>query len=203
MKIKITLKLILILLIILLLVLLIPFILEAIKPEKTIIYNKVPYVFREDVREAYKIPVYPNEEFVYNLLWDYKIKNITILFKPISSPTNALYAVEAFELTNKLSQIYATNPIMAAQLYDQMRYIYLKRNFTAQEIESYDNIKREDEILKIIIVPPQFSNNTYVLGGGNKIFIYGKDKKGLDLATIRTILIAMKFSPETFLNKTK
>lgn len=203
MKIKIKLKIILILLIIILLVLSFPFILEKFKPEKTIVYNKIPYVFREDVREAYKIPVYPNEEFVYKLLWDHRIKNITILFKPIGSPVNALYAVEAFELTNKLTQIYATTPIMRAEIMGQTQYVYFKRNFTAQEIENYDNIRREDDVLKIILVAPQFSNKTYVLGGGNKIFIYGTDKKGLDLSTIRTILVAMKFDPETFSKKTK
>jgi hypothetical protein len=202
MKFRIKLKLILVLLIVIFIALSIPFILEKIKPVTTIVYNKNPYVFREDVREAYKISVYPDEQFVYDLLWNYRIKNITILFKPMDSPTNGLYAVEAFELTNKLSQIYATTPIMKAQILNQTHNIYLKRNFTAQQIEDYSNIKREDDVLKIVLVAPQFSNKTSVLGGGNKIFIYGKDKKDFDLATIRLIEVAMKFSPEKFSQKT-
>jgi hypothetical protein len=194
-------KLILGLLIIILIALSIPFILEKIKPITTILYNKNLYVFREDVTEAYKIPVYPDEEFVYNLLWSRQIENITILFKPITS-SNGLYSVEAFELTNKLSLIYSTTPIMKVNILNRTQDIFFKRNFKAQEIEDYNDIKREDGILKIVLVAPEFSNRTTVVGGGNKIFVYGKDKKDFDLATIRLIEVAMKFSPENFTKKT-
>ena len=201
MKFRIKLKLILVLLIVIFIALSIPFILEKIKPVTTIVYNQNPYVFREDVRDAYKVSVYPDEEFVYNLLWSRGIENITILFKPSDSSANGLYAVEAFELTNKLSQIYATTPIMKTQILNQTHNIYFKRSFTAQQIEDYSNIKREDDVLKIVLVAPEFSNKTAVIGGGNKIFIYGKDKKDFDLATIRLIEVAMKFSPEKFSQK--
>jgi hypothetical protein len=199
-KIRLKPKLLLVVLIIILIGLSIPFVLEKIKPITTITYNKNPYVFREDVRDAYKVSVYPDERFVYNLLWAHGIENITILFKPITS-SNGLYAVEAFELTNKLSQIYATTPVMKTQISNQTHTLYFKRNFTAQQIEDYDNIKREEGNLKIILVAPEFSNRTAVVGGGNKIFIYGKDKKDFDLATIKLIEVAMKFSPENFTKK--
>jgi len=150
------------------------------------------YVFRDDVREANRIPVYPNEDWVYDLFWDHDIKNITIMFKPMDSKTNARYGLQAFELTYKLSQMYASTPITTVVISNKPQYLFFERNFTAQVIDDYENITREDDVLKIILVPPQLSDGTYVRGGGNRIFIYGKDFRGLDLATIKTILVAMK-----------
>lgn len=192
MRIRISLKLILFVIIVVVLFSLLPFIYKQLKPVKSINYHNQVYVFRDDVRKANKVPVYPNEDFVHDLFWNRRIKNITIMFKPMDSKTNARYGLEAFELTYKLSQMYASTPITKVIIYNKTQYMFFKRNFTAQPIDDYEDITREDDVLKIILVPPQLSDGTYVRGGGNKIFIYGKDFRGLDLATIKTILVAMK-----------
>jgi thiamine pyrophosphokinase len=89
--------------------------------------------------------------------------------------------------------MYKTIPFFVGKIGDRLQPVFSEKNFNAQPIESYENITREDDVLKIILVPPGVANDTYVRGGGNRIFIYGKDIKGFDLATMRTILIAMDY----------
>jgi len=169
---------------------------DYFKPVKIIYHKGQVYEFRDDIKEASKIPVYPNEEWVYDMFWDIRTGNVTILFKPMDSRTNGYYRLEVFELVNKLTTMYKTIPIFVARTGSDIQPVYLSKKFDAQPIESYENITRENNVLKIILVPPGIANETYVRAGGNKIFIYGKDFRGLDLATIRTILVAMEFKPE-------
>jgi len=110
--------------------------------------------------------------------------------------TNGYYQVEAFELTYKLTIMYKTIPYTMARRDSQLQPVFLGKNFNAQPIESYENITREDNVLKIILVPPGIANDTYVRAGGNRIFIYGKNFRDFDLATIKTILVAMGYKPE-------
>lgn len=153
-----------------------------LKPVYSVYYKGKAFTFRQDVKTAEKVPVYPSEDTLGLAFWDYKIKNITIMFVP-ENKSNGYYQLEAFELTYKINQIYAT-----------MRPLIIEKNFSAQPIESYDNITREEGILKVILVPPSMSNETIVKVGGNKVFIYGRDYKGLDLATVKTILSVMKYN---------
>jgi len=193
MRIKINLKRILLIIIIIVLLFLLLYLYKQFKPVLSVEYNNHFYVFRDDVKEAKRVPVYPNEDWVYDLLWNHKLKTITIMFKPMEDQkTNARYSLEAFELTYKLSQVYASTPVTKVIIHNKTQYVYFEKNFSAQPIDDYEDIPREEDVLKIILVPPQLSDGTYVRGGGNRIFIYGKDFRGLDLATIKTILVAMK-----------
>jgi len=166
------------------------------KPVKTIYHKGIKYEFRRDVKESDKIPVYPDESWLHDLFWDIKIENISILFKPMDPTTNGYYSVEAFELTYKLSMMYKTIPYLIGRAGTQTQPVFLSKNFNAQPIENYENITRENDVLKIILVPPGMANDTYVRAGGNKIFIYGKNFRDFDLATIKTILVAMDYKPE-------
>lgn len=148
-----------------------------LRPVKVVYYKNTLYEFRDNIKAADKVSVYPDEDTIHNLFWDTKIKNTSIVFKPMDPRTNGYYSVEAFELTYKLSSIYNLENF--------------KRNFNAQQIESYEDITSEETVLKIILVPPSLSEKTYVKAEDNKIYIYGEDFRGLDLATIKTILVAM------------
>ncbi|MCX8178646.1 MAG: hypothetical protein N3D75_02345, partial [Candidatus Aenigmarchaeota archaeon] len=53
-----------------------------LKPVHSVKYKGFPFNFRDDVKAAEKIKVYPNEKMLGNMFWDYKIQNISILFKP-------------------------------------------------------------------------------------------------------------------------
>ena len=139
-------------------------------------YKGSKFFFRDDINDAKRIPVYPDENTVYNMFWNTNITNITILFKPL--PTgNQYYSVENFELTYKLLIMYRINGY--------------EKTFSAEEINSYDNIQSSDNMLKIALISPASTNQTYVEGKDNVIYIYAKDYRDFDLATIKTILIAM------------
>lgn len=189
------LKRIILILIIIFLIFLVYNIYDYFKPVKIIYHKGYRYEFREDVKEADKIPVYPDEEILHKLFWDIDIRNISILFKPMDPRTIGYYQIEAFELTYKLTIMYKTIPYTMVRRGSQVQPVFMSKNFNAQPIETYENITRENDVLKIILVPPEIANETYVRAGGNKVYIYGKDFRDLDLATIRTILVAMDYKP--------
>jgi hypothetical protein len=139
-------------------------------------YQGREFFFRDDINDAKRILVYPDEKTVHDMFWNNNITNITILFKPLPKG-NQYYSVENFELTYKLLIMYRLNG------YEKV--------FNAEEINSYDNIQTSDNILKIALVAPAFTNQTYVEGENNVIYIYAKDYRDFDLATIKTILVAM------------
>jgi len=196
MKFKIHFKKIILILIVFILIFLIYSLYNYFKPVNIIYHQGQKYEFRDDVKEAYKITVYPNETWLHDLFWDVRIENITILFKPMDSKTNGYYRVEVFELVHKLTNMYKTIPYFFGRTSSGVQPVFLTKNFNAQEIENYENINREDNVLKIVLVPPGLTNDTYVWTGGNKIFIRGKNFKDFDLATIKTILAAMGYKPE-------
>lgn len=146
------------------------------RPVTMVTYLGRKFYFRDDINDAKRIPVYPNEKTVYDMFWNTDVTNITVLFKPLPRG-NQYYSVENFELTYKLLIMYRMNG------YD--------KNFTARSIDSYDDIQTSDNVLKIALVAPAFTNQTYVEGKNNIIYIHAKDYRDLDLSTIRTILVAM------------
>jgi len=154
---------------------------KGTRPVTTIYYKGQAFTFREDVREANKIEVVPSEKLLYDDFWGFKIQNMTIMYKTASTVSNQYYVIQAFTIANKFSMVYSLgkHPLM------------VQRTFDSQEIDSYENITREDRVLKIILVAPDFTNKTYVKAGGNKIYIYAKDYKDFDLAVIKTIMTAM------------
>jgi len=154
----------------------------SLRPVKYVKYKNIVFAFRDDVKAAEKIPVYPNEKIVGQQFWDYKIQNITILFKP-DDRYNKYYQLAGFELTYKLTQMYMT-----------LRPLIIEKDFSAQEIDDFDNITREDGVLKIILVPPEYSNQTIVKAASNRIYIHFRNSRDLDLAVIKTILVALKYN---------
>lgn len=181
MEVKISMRTIGIILAIIIAIPLIYFIYQQLKPVKTIYIKGVPFSFREDIRRAFRVEIFPREYVLAEAFQDFKIRNATILFKPGSPETNALYQLETFEITYKLSR------------YDDLTrgFIRPKKTFNAEEIDSYNNITRDSRTLKIILIPPEFSNETKVIAGGNRIWIYGKTQKDFDLAVEKAILSMM------------
>ncbi|MEM5801179.1 MAG: hypothetical protein QW350_02255 [Candidatus Aenigmatarchaeota archaeon] len=153
-----------------------------LKPVKYVKYKNIVFGFRDDVKKAEKINVYPNEKILGQQFWDYKIQNITILFKPDDN-YNKYYQLAAFELTYKISQMYMT-----------LRPLIIEKNFSAQSIDNFDNITREEGVLKIILIPPEQSNETIIKVSSNRVYIYWKNPRDLDLAVMKTILSALKYN---------
>ncbi len=155
------------------------------KPITQVKHHRSIFTFRDNVRDAEKIKVVPDESQLNKAFWNYRMTNITYYYAPLDARTNGYYKVEIFELTNKLTQMYNTR-----------RPIIIVKNFDAEQITSFENITREDEVLKIIFVPPGLANETYIRVGGNRVWIYAKNYRDFDLAVIKTILTAMrKYEP--------
>src|SRR4030042_1484722 len=80
---------------------LIVYIIYQFYPKPTNTYNffgmKLP--FRTDLYKANAIPVYPDNETVYDMLWGIQLENITMVW--VNSSDNNMVAVEAFEITYK------------------------------------------------------------------------------------------------------
>lgn len=150
------------------------------KPVTQVEHHRSIFSFRDNVKEAEKIKVIPDEKQLNDAFWDYRIKNITYYYMPLSPKTNGYYQVEVFEITSKITQMFNTR-----------KPIIIQKNFNAEQISSFNNITREDEVLKIIFVPPEIANETYVRVGGNRVWIYASSYRDFDLAVIKTILTAM------------
>lgn len=179
MKIRLTQKRIIILSIILVGLILafgVYYFLKSVKPSNEIEYMGRIFKFRDDVRLAEKIKVIPDEKTIHDLFWSNNLKKITIVFKPVQSQTG-YYAVEAFELSNKLELMYLLNG---------------KRiDFKGENVTSYENLTSTPDNLKIVLVHPLLTNKTLIESKNNLVFIYGKDEKDFDLVTIKLILTAM------------
>ena len=155
------------------------FYLSLSKPKDQIEYMNQTFKFRDDVRLAEKVRVIPDEKTVHDLFWADNLKRIIIVFKPIQSQTG-YYAVEAFELSNKLGLMYLLNG---------------KRiDFKGENVTSYENLTSTPDNLKIVLVHPLLTNKTLIEAKDNLIFVYGKNERDFDLATIKLILVAMKIS---------
>ena len=154
------------------------------KPVKTIFIRKNAFSFRQDIKKALNVEIFPREDVLNQLFSNYRIKNVTILFKPGTPKTNTLYQLQTIEIVYKLSK------------YDHLtrKFFMPKKQFNAEPIDSYENITREDTRLKIILVPPEFSNKTRVSAGGNRIWIYGKTDKEFDYAVMKAILSVMNIT---------
>jgi len=175
MKVKLTVKRITILIISLILLVLIVYKLSY-KPITKINYFGRIFEFRDDIKLAKKVRATPDEKAIHNLFWNESLKRITIVFKPIESQTG-YYAVEAFELSNKLSLMYLLNG--------------RKIGFESENVTSYENITSNQNELKIILIHPLLTNKTLIEAKDNLVFVFARNERDFDLATIKLILIAM------------
>ena len=80
MKVKIPLKIIFITLVIAITILVTWRIYSTSRPLTRVYFNDIPFEFRDDVREAIKVPAYPDESSINKIFWNYRLSNITILF---------------------------------------------------------------------------------------------------------------------------
>ena len=150
-----------------------------VKPVKSIVYKGNVFTFRDNIKETKKIPIIDsNESYIHDLFWDPSIDTVKTLFQPNTTQLG-YYSLEVAELSYKLSFMY---------LFEND-----KKEFIAEPIESYDNITTSANELKLVLIHPNLTNETYIKAEKNIIYIAGKDLKDFDLATIKVILIAMDY----------
>jgi len=135
------------------------------------------FVFRGNLREAEKIPVYPSEENLNSILTSKKLKNITIAFKD-AGEENYYYSLEAYEIAYKLSLFYKIKGMQVS--------------FAPLEIDSYENLKGSEENIIIALVHPKFSTENGIRIEDYVIYVKARDLKNFDLAVIKLLMCAMQ-----------
>jgi hypothetical protein len=152
--------------------------LTSSRPITTYNLGGIKLVFRVDLRQANTIPVYPDEDAIQTIIWNPKIRNLTIVY--VNSSDISLVQVEAIEISYK------------------MTLAYLSFNFDTKiigrELYSFDNLTATPEYPIIALVPPSFSNETLVKTMGNVIYIKGNTSKDFDLATAKFIMSALNIT---------
>jgi hypothetical protein len=149
---------------------------QSTKPMTEINYFGVPMRFREDVRLAKNIEVYPNETYIKSIFRSREINGITIGILNFTNETNII-GVEAVEITFKLSSFYSLASLPVA--------------IKGKEIGSLYEISGNSTNPVIIIIPPTIANETLVRAENYTVFISGKTLKDLDLATIKFISVVL------------
>ena len=134
--------------------------------------------FRDDLRLAKNISVYPDEQAILNKIWSPEIQNITIVYKDTSD--NQFTTVNAFEITFKLRVAYG-----------QFSWDI---NFDGKEVESFDNLNGSVENLIVALIPPSLATDTGVEMKDHVVYIKGKTQKEFDLATIKFIMAALNIT---------
>jgi hypothetical protein len=146
------------------------------RPIYTINYGGIILNFRADLREANKVPVYPNESLIHEILWDPEIKNVTIVF--MNTTDVSLTAIQAFEIAYKLTIAYKMHNYFVT--------------ISAKEVNSFENLSASKENPFIALAPPSISNETLIETENNVIFIKAKTNKEFDLAAVKLMIIALE-----------
>jgi len=159
--------------------------------------NSWPYegrsvAFRINLRAAQNVPIIttgpsgnPDLSIRNSLVRD-DVMNITFLFKPTDDKNNTLYLLEESELIRALTFAYLYSPSLQA---------HQLPSFKAQIIDSYSNITANQLNPKIVLVHPNYSNQTLVRQDGYIVYVEAKntnnfdtDKIQFDLATVRLMM---------------
>ena len=177
-KVKINLRFLSILVSLGLLIYLIIYFYQASKPITTWQIDGFKFTFRNDLRKADKIPVYPSEDAVYLKLINPIVKNVTIAFKYGTKEENNLYKVEAVEITYKLTLFYKIKG--------------MEVEFDSMQVDSYENLPGKFQNPIIALVPPSFSNETEIKIEDHVIYVKGKTKEEFDLAVIKLLMCALR-----------
>ncbi|MBI2542747.1 MAG: hypothetical protein HYW24_00995 [Candidatus Aenigmarchaeota archaeon] len=136
------------------------------------------FEFRDDLREAENIPIYPDKETILNTVWNPDIHNITVVY--IDSANNSIVAVNAFEITYKLTIAYS-------------RFNWFIE-FVPMEVTSFENLKGSNENLIIALVPPALSDETKVELIEGVVYVKGATVKDFDQATIKFLMTSMNIT---------
>ncbi|MGC8993516.1 MAG: hypothetical protein ACP5JK_01955 [Candidatus Aenigmatarchaeota archaeon] len=149
---------------------------KSSQPLTEINYFGVPMKFREDIRLAKNIPVYPNDDYIKSIFRNKDLKGITISILNTTNQTNII-GVEAVEITFKLSTFYNLAGLPIA--------------IKGKEVSSFFQIQGNKTNPVIVIIPPIAANETVVRAENYTVIISGKNLKDLDLATIKFITIVL------------
>ncbi len=161
-------------------------------------YEGKNVVFRTDLRPAQRVPMAstnPSATDIDTSVLDSLVRpdvvNITFIFQPTDDKNNALYILEETELIKALTLSYLS--ITPTELHPSMP------NFNAEAVNSYEGIMATQLNPKIVLVHPNFGNETAVRQDGYIIYVEAKNtgnfdsnKLQFDLATERLMIALLR-----------
>lgn len=161
-------------------------------------YYGSPVGFRVNLRAAQKIPIVSTDttakdldEAVREVLTRADVTNITFVFVPTDDKGNALYILEETELIKALTLSYTT--LLPQGFQSNIP------SFDAQAASSYANITASQVHPKIVLVHPNFGNETVVKQDGYIVYVEAKNtgnfnnnKYQFDLATERLMIALLR-----------
>lgn len=149
------------------------------KPITSLDFYGIPIYFRSDLRQAAKVPVYPNEDSVRKELMNSSVQNITFAYKLSNTTEDSYYRIEAFEIAQNLYYGYRV-------------LVKTIPGFDVMNISSYENLSGKIENPVIALVIPTYSNETSVTVTSNHtIFVRAKTLDDFDLATEKLLISAL------------
>lgn len=156
------------------------------KPITAWIYHGQIVRFRNDLRKADKVPVYPGETQVYLDTIHPLVKNVTIAFKDAGEEENSYYILEEVEIIFKMTLAYRRmlNRYEGKSLEDMPK-------FNAMPVEGYSNLPGKIQNPIIALVHPKYANETAVRNYGHVTYISGTTYEDFDLATIKFLMIVL------------
>ena len=164
--------------------------------------------FRGNLIEAAKVPVYPNELSLVNVLLGSDAFKIQIAFFP-NDTENSYYFASSFEITNKISIIFRSiidTDVSTFQSSDGSSCLSFSsgayvRCFKSVPINSTDEISPNVQEPVILLLGPSRANKTAVTVDNYLITVEGKSFQetnrtytDLDLAVDKLILVLMNYT---------
>jgi hypothetical protein len=149
---------------------------NSLQPITRVTYKGIIIEFRDDLRSARKIEVYPNESYLKSIFLNKSVNEVIIGVLNSTNQTGVI-GVEVWEISFKLSLFYSLNG--------------LKVRLRGEQIEKYTDLVGNSTNPVIIIIPPAIANETLVRVENYTVFISGKTLKDLDLATIKFIAVVL------------
>jgi hypothetical protein len=149
---------------------------NSLQPITRVTYNGIIIKFRDDLKSARKVEVYPNESYLKSIFLNNSINEVIIGVLNSTNQTGII-GVEVWEISFKLSLFYSLNG--------------LKVRLRGEQIEKYTDLVGNSTNPVIIIIPPAIANETLVKAENYTVFISGKTLKDLDLATIKFIAVVL------------
>jgi hypothetical protein len=149
------------------------------QPVTKVSFGEVVLEFREDLKEAKKIPITPDESSFNKEFINPSVEKVTVIFKPAEDGTESFYSVEVFEIVNKLYYGY--------------RSINHIPKFETANVTSYESISAEAINPLIVLIHPKYGNETSVKLNSHVAFISAKNDANLGVALRNFDLATEKF----------
>ena len=168
------------------------------------IFKGVELHFRADLNKAAKVPVFPDESSIPEIIFNEEIEKITIAIPDVTKA--GYYAVAGYEIAYKLTFIYNSiyAPFSSPNVFEERNYTCLYYPDFEKKIcigkiifDNYEKLKPSSKEVIIVLLGEGFTNTTEIVAEKEKNIILVKGKSfsmenrsytDLDLASAKLLL---------------